>query len=390
MKAYQQQWIEHAYLQAKAQNWFEKGLLTEQQNNDIKKQFVLDYYQPNVFIKIALFLFTALACIFSISLLYLIFENSFTQSPVASTTILSIIFGIATVILLEYLIREKKVFQSGIDNALIYFSIGAFCTFTYYLLETSHLPAWVECIFFLPFFVIAYIRYADALVACGIYFLLIIMLVDFCLEFTIGKTLLPFVMLFFSLGMNRLVMKLSQRKDYLYYETSLDILKTLSIASFYLSVNYFIVREGNAMINKVFTSVAPQIGLAPLFYFFTTVIPFVYVYIGLKKRDRTFLMLGLLTLAFSFFTYRHYFGVIPTEIALLICGGLMIGGASLAINFLKQPKYGFTYTPDNNLEGFNLDTILLAEVVNSKINTHDKPFKFGGGSSAGGGAGSEY
>lgn len=390
MKAYQQQWIDNSFLQSKAQDWFEKGLLSEQQNIEIKNQLPLDFYQPNPFIRIALFLFTCLACIFSVSLLYLIFENTFRESPRTGLTILAFAFGVFSVFLLESLIKTKKIFQSGIDNGLLYSAIIAFVTVIYVQLEPLHLPAWLEFSFIIPFFIVAYIRYADVFVACVIYFLSVMILVDFSLTFSVGKTLLPFIMLLFSLGAYYFVEKLKQRADYLYYETSLDIFKTLTLASAYLSVNYFIVREGNAMINKVITSVAPQIGLAPLFYLFTILIPIAYIAFGLKKRDRTFLVLGLLTAAFSFFTYRYYFGIIPTEIALLICGTLLIGAASFIIYQLKQPKFGFTYAPDNNYEGLNLDTILLSELVNTKLHSNDENLKFGGGSTGGGGAGGEY
>lgn len=390
MKAYQQQWINHSFLQSKAQDWFEKGLLSEQQNIEIRNNFPLDFYQPNPFIRIALFLFTCLACIFSASLLYLIFESTFRESPKTGLTILALIFGVFSVFLLEFLIKTKKIFQSGIDNGLLYGAIVAFVTVIYVQLEPLHLPAWLEFSFIIPFFILAYIRYADVFVACMIYFLLVMILVDFSLTFSVGKMLLPFIMLLFSLSAYYFVEKLKQRTDYLYYETSLDIFKTLALVSVYLSVNYFIVRKGNAVINKVITSVAPQIGLAPLFYLFTILIPIIYIVVGLKKRDRTFLILGLLTAAFSFFTYRYYFGIIPTEIALLNCGTLLIGAVSFIIYQLKQAKFGFTYAPDNNYEGLNLDTILLSELVNTKLHSNDDSLKFGGGSSGGGGASGKY
>ena len=101
-------------------------------------------------------------------------------------------------------------------------------------------------------------------------------------------------------------------------------------------------------------------------------------------------LLSVFASAFSFFTYRYYFGIIPTEIALLICGTLLIAAASFIIYQLKQPKFGFTYAPDNNYEGLNLDTILLSELVNTKLHSNDENLKFGGGSTGGGGAGGEY
>lgn len=390
MKSYQQQWIDHSFLQNKAQDWFEKGLLSEQQNVEIKNQFPLDYYQPNPFIRIALFLFTCLACIFSVSLLYMIFESIFRESPKTGLTILAFGFGSFSVFLLEFIIKTKKIFQSGIDNALLYSTLAAFVTAIYTQLESLHLPAWLVFTLIMPLFIGAYIRYADVFVACVIYFLLVMILVDFSLTFSVGKMLLPFIMLLFSIVSYWFVRKLKKRLDYLYYETCLDIFKTLTLASAYLSVNYFIVREGNAMINKVITPVSPQIGLAPLFYLFTILIPIAYVAFGLKKRDRTFLTLGLLTTGFSFFTYRYYFGIIPTEIALLICGTLLIGLTSFFIHHLKQAKYGFTYVPYNNYEGLNIDTLLLSELVNHKLGQQQDELKFGEGSTAGGGAGGEY
>jgi hypothetical protein len=159
--------------------------------------------------------------------------------------------------------------------------------------------------------------------------------------------------------------------------------------TFYLGGNYFIVREGNALVNKIYTT-SQQFAFAPFFYFLSITVPVFYVVFGLKKHDRLTFVMGLLCAAFSVFTYRYYFGFLPTEIALILSGILLIVLASGFIYYFKMPKHGFTYSPESDKEGINLETILLAEITQTKLGSDEQSFKFGGGTTGGGGAGGEY
>ena len=389
MKAYQQKDIEHTFLQEKAENWFEKGFLTQAQLDAIKQEFPLDYYQPNFFLRIALFLFMSLVCTFSIAILWLIFEKAIQQSPTLTLSILSFAFGVGLVAVLEHFIKYQKMFYAGTDNALLYYGIASFSTAILTAFDAQHLPTWLALLLILPVFLLAIVRYADSLTVCGTYIISLAIVFDASLSFSAGKTLLPFIIMLFSLGIYRLSEKLRKRKDVLYYANVLDILKTLSLTTFYLGGNYFIVREGNALVNKIYTG-STQIALAPLFYFFSVMIPILYVVGGLKKKDRLLLFMGLLCAAFSVFTYRHYFGFLPTEIALIISGTLLIVVCAGLIYYLKTPKFGFTYNPESERDGISLESILLSEIIQTKLDTDEKTFRFGGGTSGGGGAGGEY
>ena len=302
----------------------------------------------------------------------------------------SLMIGGIFLFLLENLIKGRKLYHSGVDNALIYMALGAFCTTIYFFFEKLNPPTWLFLMLFLPLFVAATIRYAESVVCTLTYFLILGIFITIALTSFWGKTLLPFIVMIVSAVIYFIVKKLSTRKDYLYYETCLTILKTLSLVTFYLGGNYLIVREGNALINNLYLSVSPQVAFAPMFYFFTTIIPMGYIFFGIRNRDRLIMILGLIALGFSIFTYRFYFAVLPVEIALTFGGVLLIALAAGLIQYLKTEKRGFTYQPDDEFEGFNLEAMLMSQIVQSKIPQQGDTFRLGGGDTGGGGAGGNY
>ncbi len=390
MKAYNPLWSENDFIQKTAQKWLKQGFLSKEQSSEIDKTYAHDYYDPNIFLKIGLFIFTILAASVSVSLMsiffYWIYENHFNTGVV----IQSLLVGVVFLILLESLIKGRKLYHSGVDNALIYMVLGSFCTTIYFLFEKLNPPTWLFFILFLPLFVATTIRYAESVVCTLTYFLILGIFVTIALESFWEKTLLPFIVMLVSVGIYFVVKKLSTRKDFLYYETCLTILKTLSLTTFYLGGNYLIVREGNALINNIYQPVSPQVAFAPIFYFFSVIIPIGYIFFGLRYRDRLILILGLITLGFSIFTYKFYFSMLPLEIALTLGGILLIALAGGLIHYLKTEKKGFTYQPDDEFEGFNLEAMLMSQLIQPKIPQQGDTFRFGGGDTGGGGAGGNY
>ena len=390
MKAYNASWSENDFIQKTAQKWLKKGFLSKEQSSQIEKNYPQEYYDPNIFLKIGLFIFTILAASVSVSLmsvfLYWIYENHLNEGLV----IQSLLVGGVFLLMLESLIKGRKLYHSGVDNALIYMALGSFCTTIYFLFVSLNPPTWLFLMLFLPLFVATTIRYAESVVCALTYFLILGIFVTIALTSFWGKTLLPFLVMIVSAGMYFLVKKLSSRQDYLYYETCLTIVKTLALITFYLGGNYLIVRQGNALINNIYIPVSPQVAFASVFYFFTTIIPLAYIFFGLRHRDRLILILGLITLGFSIFTYRFYFSILPVEISLTLGGILLIALSAALIQYLKTEKKGFTYQPDDEFEGFNLEAALMSQIVQSKIPQQGDTFRFGGGDTGGGGAGGNY
>jgi hypothetical protein len=331
-----------------------------------------------------------LACGFAASILFLIFNPFFINSNDRSILILPLSFGIGLTFLLEKMIITRKLFYSGIDNALLYNALSAFSAAIFIFFEPYHLTTWVQLLLFLPFLIIVTIRYSDSVICTLMFFLTIAIIIAFTMNIEHGKRFLPFVIMLFSGSVYPIISKLYSRPDYLYYQNCLDILKTLCLITFYLGGNYFIVREGNAMLSGTQYSASTQIDFAVLFYGFTSLIPMAYMGVGLKNKNRLWLIIGMLCMGFSIFTYRHYFGILPTDIALILAGALIIVGSVVAIYFLKKPIYGFTYEADTLQDELNLDSLLISEVVSNRFTPQTDSFKFGGGNSGGGGAGGEY
>ena len=389
MKAYNTQWSVNDFIQNIAQKWFQKGFLKQEQYSAIKQEYHSDYNNPNIFLKIGLFIFTILAASFSVGLLSFFLILPFEGNYNLGIIFQSLFLGIAFTFILEFLIKNNKLYHSGVDNALIYMALGAFCAAFFFIFENTKTPTWFMLSLYLPFFMVASIRYADVLVTISTYLLSLAIVILISFEFAWGKILLPFIIIIFSIIAYLFQKKLSQRDDYLYYEKCLDMLKTLALVTLYLGGNYLIVREGNAQINQIL-DFSPQIAFAPMFYCFTIIIPIVYIFFGLKNHDRLLLILGILAVGFSIFTYRFYFSMLPIEIALTLGGVFLIALAGVCIHYLRKPKYGITSEPNDGLKGLNLESIIISQVIQSKIPQQGDTFQLGGGDVGGGGAGGNY
>ncbi len=390
MKAYNTQWSVNDFIQNIAEKWFQKGFLKQEQYSAIKQEYHSDYNNPNIFLKIGLFIFTILAASFSGGLFALFFSALFESHPQFGFIMESIMLGVGFVFILEFLIKNNKIYHSGVDNALLYMALGAFCTANFMIFENTKFPTWFMLSLCLPFFIAASIRYADILATISTYLLSLIIVVLISLEFAWGRTLLPFIIMIFSIMAYFFNKKLSQRDDELYYEKSLDTLKTLSLVTLYLGGNYLIVREGNAQINHLTDLVSPQIAFATMFYFFTIIIPLAYIFFGLKNHDRLLLIIGLLAGGFSIFTYRFYFSMLPIEMALTLGGVILIALSGIGIHYLRTSMHTITSQPDNERKGLNLESIIMSQLIQSKIPQQGDTFQFGGGDAGGGGAGGEY
>lgn len=391
MKGYPAAFIEQREIAYKLRTWQAEKTISDQQARELLAHYTNDLYQPNVFIKIGLFLFTCLACCFFAGLIVLIFSPAFTNSYESQTLFLSIILSISFAIALEYVIRVKHFVSVGIDNALLYA-----CLLTIFYGINTLLVAYVSSTAMLLVMAIvallATFRYGDSLVGGATLMLFAATLLSFLDGYELGKTLMPFVMMLFAAGVYGMIQYLKKRKDAFYYEACFDFLDVMSLLLFYLGGNYLIVREGNAMLHDIYTKPTPQIANAPLFYFFTLSIPFLYVLVGLNKRDRLMLGVGGIALAFSIFTYRYYFAVIPIEWALTLGGSALVGISLFFIRYLKVERDGFVDKEENSSLTQGLTEIAISHLVQDGL--AKRPVKgedgFGGGDFGGAGADGNY
>ncbi|MCP9756492.1 hypothetical protein EGI26_15110 [Lacihabitans sp. CCS-44] len=379
MKAYNETWVENVAAKRLIEDWFKKNLLGQTELESCQSELSEDFYDPNWFIKIGLFLFTGIAISFSSGIFLALLgvgSNNITMG------VFLVIFSVLSVVVLEHFIKRNKLYRSGIDNALLYSAIGFLFTgilsfFNFDLID--YLYPLLLLVILIP----ALIRYADPLVSVGVFFSFFIFVFLFSNTFSWGKTLLPFIMM--ALSATVYFVSKSLKKS-IYYADVQFVIETMALAVFYLSGNYFVVREANALLNNQSPSV--EIPFSLIFWIFTFLVPFIYLYFGARKKQRNAIILGLLGLGFSVFTYRSYYSVMPTEWALTLGGAILIGVSVFCIKYFKSPKFNLSSVAEEQGKLQKLESILVAQAFQTK--TSDDTLKFGGGEGGGAGADGKY
>lgn len=146
MRAYNIEWVKNLQIQQMAQSWFEKNMLTGAQLAATKTEFPEKFHRPGIFVKIGLFIFGLVACLFFTGFLSLFLAGGSGDGAISAMSIISAICFIAA---LEFLIRERKLYHSGIDNALLYAAIvGALVPF---FILVQNPPVWLSCVVALLF-----------------------------------------------------------------------------------------------------------------------------------------------------------------------------------------------------------------------------------------------
>lgn len=378
-KAYNETWVQNLDIQRIAQSWQAKNLITTAQFEQIKTEFHESFYRPGIFVKIGLFLFTLVAGCFFTGFISLFFLDGGGDKSFA---VLSILCAASFFFVLEYFIKDRKLFHSGIDNALLYMATGA--TLVPIFIIFPDLKVWQYCVFILIIQILVTLRYADVFTTLIGIIVLYAFFANLMVGFPLGKALLPFAMMILS----GIIYFLNRRKQDTYYHDSQTVIEIVALVVFYLGGNYYVVREGNALLADLLSPVAPQIPFATLFYLLTAAIPLLYVALGLRNKDRVLLIIGLLITAFSCFTYRYYFDIIPVEVLLSVAGALLIALTVWCIHYFKTPKFDLT---DEKLEKRNLANLEAMLVAHQFGQTPaGKNLEFGGGDFGGGGAGNDY
>jgi hypothetical protein len=406
VKAYNTHWAHHQAMQATAGTWQKRGLLTDAQLAAVHSAYPLDYYRPNVFLRVTLFFFTVVGTLAGSGFLGLflyegLFRDSSSQQEEVLLIVTALLSAAACLFVLEVSIRSSRLYHSGVDNALLYAALSwlvflvlyvatsntAVSYYGGFLLFSPHLT--VALLLILVLLLAATIRYADRIVAAVAYGAYLLFLANCSLQIPGGRLLLPFVLMLASAGAYLLVRRLTYRPDYLYYKPCLTLLKALTLLTFYMGGNYWVVREGNASLSGA--QVSGQVPFAWVFYIFTAAIPVAYVVLGLRRFDRIWLWVGLLIVGFSLFTLRYYRSLLPPEVAATLAGAVLVATMLGVARYLRTPRHGLTAASDGDEDNqkFNLESLIVAQTA-----TVPQPaapgFQFGGGSSGGGGADGSY
>jgi uncharacterized membrane protein YgcG len=381
MIAYNKNWLNATEIRSKAAAWHQKGLVSDETMATIQAHEVCGFYSPNVFVRIGLGIFTAIANMAGIGLMALLMISASSEGY----AVFSLICGIGMAFALEFVIREKHHFASGIDDILLYGAIIAFLTAFSLLLHDFDMMA--MCWIALPFLVIGSIRYLDTLCALAalacLLCIVVLMFEDYPL---LAAQVLPFVGMLYAALVYFFSRKLQSKPDLRYWNANLLGAETFALILFYLSGNFYVVQ----MLGQAFFSIE-SVPMAWFFWIFTFAVPILYIYFGLRQKDRLLLDLGLLAIAGSVATFRTYYNVLPLAWAAVIAGAVLCIVAYFSIRYLQKNKGAYTYETDADQ---SLLMQIQGQIVDHSLgNLPNQPQKgdsFGGGDFGGGGASGDF
>lgn len=389
MIAYNHTSLDNLLIQEEVENALQQDLLSKEEAAGIENKYPVNLYTPNLFIRIGLLLLTAIVVLMGYGVFCLIVLNGGEKGFGIMTIFYSlIIYGG-----LEFMIREKKHFRSGIDDGLILFGIGFIVAAINILADGSMSFLGQSILIFIP--ALYYLlRFGNVLMA-GISFLSFLAIIfSFFIRFgDAAKTAMPFLLMALSLVVYWLMKKGKKQTMLRHYRPCLTFIEILALLVLYIAGNYFVVREvSNSMFNLQLKE-GESIPGAWLFWIITILLPLIYIFRGLQKRDVILLRTGLILVGAIVFTIRYYHHVAPIEIAMTIGGIIMILIAYFVTKYLTPPKHGFTHAEPNDpkLKGLlNLESLVITETFHQTPVEQGEGFKFGGGSSGGAGSSDKW
>lgn len=385
MQAYNKSELENYFLAEEAKKLYQKKFLSKEQLQKISSQLMQLKSNSNIFFRIGFFLlgnflFSSVISAFAVILLQIVSDEY---------QIIFFLYAILAYIGLEVLVR-MKFFRHGLDDAFLLSAQLSFLIGIGILTEAV-LPVLVTMLVLGVFFAIRFINTISAIMAfiglVGIFFNLIVEH-DF-----MPKFYLSFVGLILAILVYFFVSHLNKNQNFYTYFKTLDTIRVASLLLGYLSMNYLVVRElSESLMNLTITNTS-DVPLAFVFYGLTFLIPLLYFFLGIQWKDKLVLYTGLLTLAFGFYSIRHYYYFFPIEYVMVISGILLFGLAFLIIQQLKNKTEGVTFQPDRDSDDsllFNAQAVLSLANANTPAPTQSNPMEFGGGGFSGGGAGEKF
>lgn len=388
--------IKNLAILKKAKHWYSQQLISTQQMRTIQERYKTAFYNPNLIIKIGLFIFTWVAISAAMGFYSMFFSSLFDISGKGFMVFSSFFFSGVCVFSLELFIKQKKIYRSGVDECLLYSALAflfAGVGITFSDIFDSQNNFLLINIIAVPFLIATTIRYSDRFVSFllgisvyAIFFLLLLKTGN------VAKMIMPFALMLLSVPIYLGAKKQKVCKELFYWKHNLAVLECLALLIFYLACNYFVIRESSIAFFDMKLKEGEDIPLSVLFYVLTASVPVLYVYYGLKKKDKLLLRVGLILIAATILTFKYYFDLGHPEITLTILGMLMIAGAYSAIQYLKTPKHGLTFKEEEDEDNFlksNAEALIIAQSFTQQ-STSQSDTEFGGGSFGGAGSGDAF
>ncbi len=339
MLAYHPYWLEAWAMTREAERLARRRLITAEQMKIIRAAFSNPLYVPSTTERMTLYLFTCIA----IAATFFAGVNLFPGPLGEATPVHSLLTGLLCIVVLEVLLKLKKPFRAGVDDALLQVGLALILVGTNGIMREMTLisPLLGTALVALPLFAVAAIRYVDRFVATAAFACLLLIVYLSYYRFSVGSTfLLPFLLMAVSGAVYAWHRSARTAQALLPWTGSIKSLGIASLISFYLAGNTFVLQH--VLTLPIVDRAAEPVGLASVSFVLTLCVPLVYIVAGLIVRDRTLLRVGLLVEALTLATTRYYYRSIPLEHALIILGFTLILFSVATMHMLRSKKTGFT------------------------------------------------
>ncbi len=383
--AYNETWIQNLALVKEAKSLYKSNWITEPQNRSIAEVYASPVYHPNFLIRILLFI----ATLFGLSGVTGLFALMVIDTSESFIAICCIFYGIMSLVFLEMtFIKKKYHYKSGVNEALLYHSCGFTGGGIILLLDLNPVPALIVCFVIICMAAFRYLDLLSTLTSVIIFaYILFIQLYEWG---SIFQQIIPFAFISCFSVIYFITKVISKKPNTHLWHTSLLIVESFSLVIICLAGNYLVVRELTVNLMNLSLAAGEDIPFAYLFYLLTVLVPFIYLYFGIRQKDVVLLRTSLMMVTFSVFTFDYYYGVTLTEITLTIGGIILLGISLVLFNYLRLMRNG--YTRENlmsekwanmNVEAFIISQTMGGNQVKSDESFQGKGGEFGGGGSTG-------
>jgi len=392
MIIYNKAWLKNLDLQNQLKRAQRLGDITAEELKHMEEKYLVGFYMPNIFIRAGLFILTLIITSFAGGLLSLVLCSI---DDLITSPGYWLFLGIISYIALELIVQRMHHFRSGVDDSLMWTAAGlivsAFIGYLTIVLRNGLSGPFESYLSGFTLVLAGYfaLRFADMLMAV-VSFLSLIFFLFFSQEIFgfYAAAILPFLIILVSAGVYFLCFSWKKHKD---YENCLAALQVFCLLTGYAAGNYFVVKEMGSMINPPLQE-GEGLPLGWFFWTWTIALPFIYIALGLKRKDVILLRSGLILIAAAAFTFRNYYHIMPIEGALSLVGAALLAISYGVIHYLKTPKKGFTYEEfddDQLMDKIKVESLIVGETFSGSSAAPDGS-RMGGGSFGGGGSSADF
>ena len=364
---------------------FKQELITEKEKLLVNHQLGSRLYMPNFFVRIGLAILTSI-------ILQAITALVIQATGAEQTNYISLFTGLASLAALEFFVKKRGHYRSGIDDILLYTSVSSLVLFAGFQLDMLYAPdrVWVAVIAFLLCSV-AWLRYLDRLaVLASLLSLCAVVITLFYWNDYPQPQLMCFAVAVTMAASSQVARYLMGRERFRWHRSCLHVLRSFAAALAYVSLHVFVIDKLLAEQPSVGTLAG---GWQVFHWGWTIVVPVIMLWRSIVNKDRLQIRIWMVLLLSVFYFQHYYYPVFAGEITTLIYGLLLLGLTGLLVRFLKKGASSYSFRKGGD-EGDLLQSapwlvvggysgVAVAPEAGGEV-------EFGGGKFGGGGSGAEY